>query len=515
MDLDPLDDIFPNTSSKPGARAGGRFQPKAKPRPRNLAAAAAAAADPDPPSTKSVPISTIPNNNQLIGSTEKQEGQFESNDEHPFSGDINGGDWQSCFVKSSGGENVDIYIGLESFDDYLPQSATTTSTVTETPTIHASDGQNAEDGLMDPELSKTANRCTSPEGPAQLGTLMGEEGAVFNNGGDFHIESRTVETETADDFPCLESLDIMSESTSISGQRIGKFQPKPKLQPCKTKENAMVPNPEEIESGSLAEDTRSIPSQTEYMVEGSIPSFPADDVIDFSSIRFSDSIHTDPTSDFQVNEETTNWTGTSQADAALPGEQPEVVSEMYEKRSKRGRRNVSMTPGPSLEHQNASTSAPEDQVRRSSERLRKRINTFELLDESEDEDCDDGYELENEDNHNIDAEYVVENESLNERPRSRSKKPAAEKEKPVRNRKMANGETVEPTKVLKKKFCHTTRRNRRRVNPDLLNIPEDEIDFQNMPLKTRIWLAEHKERMAVHVTEWFLSFIFNELLATG
>ena len=45
------------------------------------------------------------------------------------------------------------------------------------------------------------------------------------------------------------------------------------------------------------------PSETDYIHEDSIPALPADEVLDFSSVRFSDSASTDPTYELPVNNE--------------------------------------------------------------------------------------------------------------------------------------------------------------------------------------------------------------------
>ncbi|KAL8224607.1 hypothetical protein R6Q57_020082 [Mikania cordata] len=55
----------------------------------------------------------------------------------------------------------------------------------------------------------------------------------------------------------------------------------------------------------------------------------------------------------------------------------------------------------------------------------------------------------------------------------------------------------EITEVSKKKFKHSTRRNKRQVNLELLKIPEDEFELHmhSFPLKDLIRLREHKEKI--------------------
>ncbi|KAL8189130.1 hypothetical protein R6Q57_029391 [Mikania cordata] len=118
-----------------------------------------------------------------------------------------------------------------------------------------------------------------------------------------------------------------------------------------------------------------------------------------------------------------------------------------------------------------------------------------LRDEGENEDVDDN---------NNDDEYVPENESLRGKKESkskrRSKKPIDENKKLVGKRKKIKEVLDEITEVSKKKFKHSTRRNKRQVNPELLKIPEDEFELHmhSFPLKDLIRLREHKEKIEVH-----------------
>nr|GME10099.1 transcription factor TFIIIB component B'' isoform X1 [Ipomoea batatas] len=98
---------------------------------------------------------------------------------------------------------------------------------------------------------------------------------------------------------------------------------------------------------------------------------------------------------------------------------------------------------------------------------------------------------------NIDTEVQVENESQKKRGRKKSKKKAGDEEKPARKRKKANDKTEQATKEKPKKFPHTTRQKKRMVDKVLLDTPEEEIDFQRVPIKDLILLAEHKERILI------------------
>ncbi|KAD6795286.1 hypothetical protein E3N88_06182 [Mikania micrantha] len=121
---------------------------------------------------------------------------------------------------------------------------------------------------------------------------------------------------------------------------------------------------------------------------------------------------------------------------------------------------------------------------------------LQLRDEGENEDVDDN---------NNDDEYVPENESLigkkESKSKRKSKKPIDENKKLVGKRKKIKEVLDEITEVSKKKFKHSTRRNKRQVNPELLKIPEDEFELHmhSFPLKDLIRLREHKEKIEVHI----------------
>ncbi|KAI3942386.1 hypothetical protein MKW92_031077 [Papaver armeniacum] len=64
-------------------------------------------------------------------------------------------------------------------------------------------------------------------------------------------------------------------------------------------------------------------------------------------------------------------------------------------------------------------------------------------------------------------------------------------------RKAAEGSEILNKEPPKKKFSHSTRRNKRRVDKVLLETPEDEINPRKLMLKDLILLAEAKERLLV------------------
>ncbi|KAK9286556.1 hypothetical protein L1049_014955 [Liquidambar formosana] len=596
FDLDPFADVLPEPAIS-NARAGGKFQPKAKPHPRKETSASVTCAIPkatkeklvelesaDSHTTHSTQCVDVADNRltDLVGSslaTSEIHGREEplENNDGSFSGvpfsDYNGslglmnpssdivaadalhlevamadgnGDWHSSLHRSAG-ENADIFSGLDYFDDFLSQSTTTTESATnksqprvdtnalpgnkfltsypfdtdgagslcpsETPTLHASNNKDTEGEPGNPVLSSIDSlafrECDAshvhpfPELSMAQDPVTCREADASNNEGDFQTDNGSLETEEARAFPGSDTLDIMSEAIVTSGQRTSKFIPKPKVQTQKEKPLASNSHPDAVESVMFPLDVQLAPSETEDMDEGSSPAFPSDDVLDFSSARFSDSIATDPSSELLVSKEPTNLVDT---DAAIPGDamHSEAAPEIPGKASAKSRkRKTSAVSDISWKPQKSSTAGEENEYGESSRQLRKRRAVHDLVNDSEDGTHDNGgfpteppsnSVIDEDENH--DDEYKVENTSRKKRAPRKCKKPVAENEKPVRKSKKANEVPDQSTKEPPKKFSHSTRRNRRRVDKALLETPEDEIDLQKLPLKDLIQLAEFRERLS-------------------
>ncbi|CAL5361981.1 unnamed protein product [Camellia sinensis] len=119
----------------------------------------------------------------------------------------------------------------------------------EIPTVYVSDTRSAEEG---PHIS-----------------------VVSNSDGGFHIDNRR--------------LDIEGSILLILGRRGVKFQSKPKVQIEREKPGADTSHPDAVESIPCPQQAQSIPSETEYMNEGSNLAFLSNNIVDFSSLRFDDS----------------------------------------------------------------------------------------------------------------------------------------------------------------------------------------------------------------------------------
>ncbi|XP_028101424.1 uncharacterized protein LOC114300763 isoform X1 [Camellia sinensis] len=521
-DLDPLDEIFPERIANK-ARAGGKFQPKAKASSRKEPSAPI-------PSTQSVQVVDIAENEltalvgpSLVSSETVNTKKPLENSEDSVSGvhssdksvsvspslehfvieetlghnvglhsditipDING-DWNSTTGKSAG-ESADIFFGLESFDDVNSQPTTATVSAASRPSdnVDPSIQLRNEFIIACPGNNDSEGSLASPEIPTVhvSDTRSAEKGALI-------LDNRRLEIEEAEAVPCLETLDNLYKLTPRPEQRSCKFQPKPKIKIGREKPGTGISHANGVESVPCFQDALSIPSNGEYILR-------PNDILDFSSSRFGDSI-----SELPVNEEPTNHAKTSHPDKFIPGKHPEVVPRSLEKVSQNRRKKKTPTVlDDSLEHHNSSISGQENEAGRSMRQLRKRTNACRLVDESEDEASDDeNYtnecssdslidENDNDDGINQDAK-----KTRNTRVPRKSNKSASQKEKPVRKHKKVKEVPDQTTREPPKKFSHSTRRKRRQVDKVLLEIPEEEIDFQSLSIREIILLAEYRERMS-------------------
>ncbi|XP_038707911.1 transcription factor TFIIIB component B'' homolog isoform X2 [Tripterygium wilfordii] len=300
-----------------------------------------------------------------------------------------------------------------------------------------------------------------------------KEVAFPNNDGRADVDDTMLEAEEEGAFSGLDTLDIVSDATVVLRHN-GKYQPKPKV---RTGEERClgISHQDAIEYGTPSPKSHSLPSGTEWMNESSLPNFPSGG-LDDSSMGFDDFISHD-TSDcgFATNEEQANPTTTLNSDDVVSVDvHLEEVPKIAEKQSFKVSERASAVSNRSRKAKNASIIGETNE------------------DEDDDAVDDDDYRVDTDDN----DDDRVESESRKKRTRSKSKKPVADKEKPIRKRQRANGAQVQSTKDPPKKFSHSTRRKKRHVDKSLLEMPEDEIDYQRLPIKDLILLADYKERLA-------------------
>ncbi|KAL7147143.1 hypothetical protein ABFS83_06G088300 [Erythranthe nasuta] len=430
VDLDIFDDILPN---QPAARKV-KFQPKSKPKPKSKS---------QPPRKEPAAASvSSPQAVQTIGSA-----QSELSDPVPTTklsdhgsevvANDNGGPHST--VEKSVGENADIFTGFESLGGVLPQT-------------------------------------TSDKEAVDLNLTTASEPIVSSCDGRDHILERGLGSEEKD------SLDSMNttELTTKSGQRTEKNQPEPNIE----MHNEIC---EANESVSDSLGPQSVPPETGYAEQDSIPISEQDDVLDLSSLGFT---HTLP--------EEGNLVEMSQLDSDINLEGfAEVPTKLTSRRAKTGSNINHSEPDPSPQQQNASTSNQENETDRLLRPRKNKTNFCELVDEDEDEVLASGDFSEEfhpssviEEGNINNEEFQVENEQQMKKGKRKSDK--TDDGKPPRKRKTAKEATNQDVGAKRKRFPHSTRR--RQVDKVLLETPEDDIDYQSVPLRDLILLAEHREK---------------------
>ncbi|XP_076954840.1 uncharacterized protein LOC143629455 [Bidens hawaiensis] len=343
---------------------------------------------------------------------------------------------QSSFAKSQE-ENAESFLTLDSPNDFLPESTTTVNLppCPEIPTVVASMDGNVKVGPTEPELINNIDPSSNLESIAEIDPLTGEEGTIVNDNEGFQIGNLSSRSKEAENSLFLEPDDILAQSITGSGPKASKFKPKPKAQKRKLKRAANNP----VQDVGPLQHGENV---------NSVSSFSQEEIL-------TDLVPTETISDYHLTEE----------------------------------ESISLSEISQMDSVN--------EAGRSSERLtRLASKALYVIDEAE---------IEIIDNNNNDIDFVPENESLDDRieskskSKSKSKKPVDENKKPVKKRKKATEVQNELTEVPKKKFSHSTKRNKRQVNPELLKIPEDELELHmhTFPIKDLIRLREHKERLEI------------------
>ncbi|XP_047263073.1 uncharacterized protein LOC107859683 isoform X1 [Capsicum annuum] len=507
--MDLLDDIFAGGASKT-VKAGGKFQPKAKPRPlkKGPAVASSAVSLTSKPTGDTVATDSF----EALKTAKNSQNCYEQNYvsaepslEHPLKAETLGPsvgssldasmvmtdtneDWKSCFEKSEG-ENADIYIGLDSFDDLLPHSSGIESSTpaTDPSAVHVAGAEKRQEQFLDPASSvddsaPSASHLQSDEvAAAQDPSTF--QGSVLPVSGSCQMEM--------DPYPSLES-DILGVTT-ISGQS-RKFQPKPKLRVYRERYDTIIPDSDVGESVSSQPDSHYVHSEMGFVDNGKEHELPAAVVLDSLARGFDNNIITESAHEFSVHEEYV--VEASLPDSGIPAKHSEATVQMPEEpvsqRPKTKKQKVRAS--------NLSAISEENRESRSLRSRRKSVNANRLVDESE-EVIDDGeyvpeHPNDSVTNGNDDDDVQVENDSQGETTLKRSKKTVTKEGKRVRKSKKTAEASDQVANKKPKKFSHSTRQNRRTVDKTLLEAPEDEIDYSKVPIKDLILLAEHKERLA-------------------
>ncbi|KAL6574356.1 hypothetical protein OROHE_001260 [Orobanche hederae] len=255
---------------------------------------------------------------------------------------------------------------------------------------------------------------------------------------------------------------------------------------------------------SVGEEVDAMDSEntTQLTIESeknSIPTLQQDDILDLSSLDFTDTLPNEPTSELPLNEESSNLLEMVQLDSGIHLQDVyEIPAKLVSRRAETGSSRTLTASNPSPDQQEASPSHQDNETGRSLRPRKRKTNFCELVDEDEGvpasiqvfEECPLSSPIEE---NIINEEFQVEGETRMEKSKRKSEKPDDDKEKPSRKRKKAKEVLDEDAGAKLKKFSHSTRR-RRVVDKVLLETPEDEIDYQKVPLRDLIARAEHQEK---------------------
>ncbi|KAL6514882.1 hypothetical protein OROGR_020461 [Orobanche gracilis] len=224
--------------------------------------------------------------------------------------------------------------------------------------------------------------------------------------------------------------------------------------------------------------------------KNSIPTLQQDDILDLSSLDFTDTLPNEPTSELPLNEESSNLMEMVQLDPGIHLQDVyEIPAKLVSRRAEIGSSRTRTAPNPSPDQQEASPPRQDNETGRSLRPRRRKTNFCELVDEDEGvpasiqvfEEC------------HLSSPIEEENIINEEKSKRKSEKPDDDKEKTSRKRKKAKEVLDENAGANLKKFSHSTRR-KRVVDKVLLETPEDEIDYQKVPLRDLIARAEHQEK---------------------
>uniref|UniRef100_A0A0R0EMU9 Myb-like domain-containing protein n=1 Tax=Glycine max TaxID=3847 RepID=A0A0R0EMU9_SOYBN len=316
-------------------------------------------------------------------------------------------------------------------------------------------------------MMEKSNKSLAATIPSQLDSnAMYSEDAVHNGTRDWP-SSFGSSGEAADIFSGLESLnDFLTQAATDTR--------KPALHSFNEKgaeENFVSPAFTFNEAAVLNEDDThtSNRSETEEIVDLN-PARPGDDVFHYQSMKSGE----DPTSGIPVHEELTNA-------ADSPTLADSLHADVTREKEDSNKRKKDGSTSFSLRKNIISSIAGEEDKGAT----RKPANS------SFNEDV--------EDNNDLDDDYEVDNPSKKKRVSTSSqKKLVAKSGKTSRKRKKANDDlekSEEPPKnfgyILMQKIFFFI------VDKALLEIPEDELDLRQIPIKDTILLEEHRERLAV------------------
>ncbi|KAF3637615.1 putative transcription factor TFIIIB component B''-like isoform X2 [Capsicum annuum] len=457
--MDLLDDIFAGGASKT-VKAGGKFQPKAKPRPVKKGPAVASSA---------------------VSLTSKPTGDTVATDS--FEALKTAKNSQNCYEQNyvSAEPSLEHPLKAETLGPSVGSSldAKSSTPATDPSAVHVAGAEKRQEQFLDPASSVDDSAPSASH-------LQSDEVAAAQDPSTFQ---GSVLPEM-DPYPSLES-DILGVTT-ISGQS-RRFQPKPKLRVYRERYDTIIPDSDVGDSVSSQPDSHYVHSEMGFVDNGKEHELPAAVVLDSLARGFDNNIITESAHEFSVHEEYV--VEASLPDSGIPAKHSEATVQIPEEpvsqRPKTKKQKVRAS--------NLSAISEENRESRSLRSRRKSVNANRLVDESE-EVIDDGEYVPEHPNDSVtngnDDDVLVENDSQGETTLKRSKKTVTKEGKRVRKSKKTAEASDQVANKKPKKFSHSTRQKRRTVDKALLEAPEDEIDYSKVPIKDLILLAEHKERLA-------------------
>ncbi|WCJ30304.1 Homeodomain-like superfamily protein [Euphorbia peplus] len=442
LDFNPFADLVPEKSPN-HARVGGKFKPKVKVQPRKRSSEEAI--------EEPVKAATLEN---LV--TEEPLG----NENYTNSEVILSTDQHSGFGKPIG-ENADIFLGLEYIHDFETQSP-----------------NNIEIPLPTSNVEETEQQCSFPTKNSVNSSILracntvGPESVVRADDGRLQLES---EFQESGPFFNVERPDFLPDSINVYESCSRKFQPKPKLRNGKEKSTVTDVPQDGVGSVTPPTETQFVTSGTAYENEGLIPAFPSDEILDYSSMSFSDFIPTDATT----------------AELPMNEEQIDVAESSRQLRKKAAGQQFVEEPEDETHHndydydydyrvdedENDEDEEDRTEITSPKKKASKKSQTLAAK------------------NRNPGRKRKKDNDAHEHSTSKKSQIASAKNKNPGRKRKKDNDSQEHSTQVPQKKFSHSTLRKRRLK--ELLDAPEDEADFQGRALKDIILLGEHKENLAV------------------
>ncbi|XP_056694492.1 uncharacterized protein [Spinacia oleracea] len=458
--MDFLDDPFadPVVTKAPPT---GRFQPKAKPRPKKGPLAAVRPVITK--ATKEPPLTSVPQDSVLDKSVQSNDllGKGKTSDAPQNS--------SLTDYESSGNLLEKGKTSVEATDltgsAIIENSEIAGLSTTEAGCHDETSTQNEEELSDFPNVSFASASLLRP---CNVQTAPDQSIDKTFQDTDFQID---VEQLEAGDFSCLDSIDITTEGAAAFEKRAVKFQPKPKAQIDRLTKDLVK---------AASHLPLKLPSENQCTTgDGSIHAEEPDTDSDVLNMRPDDNFSLD-SSEYQPDA-----VDFEDTDTLMPENLLQQSGEDH------GETNSNDALGSFAKSVDKGFLSGFEGNENGYELLNGINGGFNDNNSSYDRAPDKSAPNRDENN---DGDHLAVETSQKKRPR-KSKKVAAENKKPARKRKKAAQELDKPIEKPPKKFPRATRR-KRIVDKALLEVPEDELDLQRVPIRDLIILAEYKERRA-------------------